>query len=150
MDTNTECPVCGKVMAADDERCAECGYNPAEQTEAFDPLELSGGDAALVAASSSTLGTPQLMLTKGPSKGGIFYLESFPITIGRDTGCDIFLNNRTVSRKHAVLDISGSSIIVRDNKSLNGTWLDGKVVEEAVLTDGCLLQIGTFSMRFSS
>jgi hypothetical protein len=149
METSIECPVCGKTMAADEERCSECGFSPAEQTEAFDPLELSGGDAALAAASIASKGTPQLVLTKGPSKGGVFYLESFPISIGRDTGCDIFLNNRTVSRKHAMLDISGNAVIVRDNKSLNGTWVDGKVVEEAVLTDGCLLQIGTFSMRFS-
>lgn len=90
-----------------------------------------------------------MTLVKGPLKGEVFYLEVFPVTIGRDTGCDIFLNNMTVSRQHAIIQLQGDKIVVRDNQSLNGTWVNGKIVDEAELADGSLLQIGTFSMRFN-
>ncbi|MCL2136477.1 MAG: FHA domain-containing protein [Coriobacteriia bacterium] len=146
MDVVQKCPACGEAVQEGNEVCDHCGYSLTGQTEAFDPLELSGGEVDLALAAT---GTPQLTLTKGPSKGGVFYLEEFPITIGRDTKCDIFLNNRTVSRQHAIIERMGNRVVVRDNHSLNGTWVNGKVVDEAELTDGCLLQIGTFSMRFN-
>ncbi|MDR2957827.1 MAG: FHA domain-containing protein [Coriobacteriales bacterium] len=146
MDNHIKCPACGAFQEVNAKICSECGHNLAGTTEAFDPLELSGGDVNLPVLSQ---GTPHLTLTKGPSKGGVFYLEEFPITVGRDPDCDIFLNNRTVSRQHAIIEHQGDRIIVRDNHSLNGTWVDGSIVEEAELTDSCLLQIGTFSMRFN-
>lgn len=94
-------------------------------------------------------GKPRLTLTKGPLKGEVFNLEDFPVVIGRDPSCDLFLNNMTVSREHAVIQREETRVVVRDNGSLNGTWVDGRIVEEAELVEGSLLQIGTFSMRFS-
>ncbi|MDR0459056.1 MAG: FHA domain-containing protein [Coriobacteriales bacterium] len=139
------CPACSREIESSHEVCPHCGFSLAGQTETFDPLELSSGDVNIEV---ENLGKPQLTLTKGPSKGGVFFLEDFPLTIGRDTDCDIFLNNRTVSRQHAIIEREGSQIFVRDNHSLNGTWVDGKIVEHIELTNGCLLQIGTFAMRF--
>jgi pSer/pThr/pTyr-binding forkhead associated (FHA) protein len=55
----------------------------------------------------------------------------------------------TVSREHAIIERHGKQVFIRDCESLNGTWVDGKVVSEAELVDGSLVQIGTFSMRFS-
>ncbi|MDR0499703.1 MAG: FHA domain-containing protein, partial [Coriobacteriales bacterium] len=72
-----------------------------------------------------------------------------PVTIGRDPDCGFFLNNMTVSREHAIIERHGKQVFIRDCESLNGTWVDGKVVSEAELVDGSLVQIGTFSMRFS-
>jgi len=95
-------------------------------------------------------GRPRLTLTKGPLKGEVFYLEDFPLSIGRDPGCDLFLNHMTVSRVHAVIEREGNRIVVRDQSSLNGTWVDGKIVDEAELFEDTLLQIGIFSMRFTS
>ena len=141
-----ECPACGVKVDSQVKVCGQCGFDLTGQTEAFNPLELTGGDESPV---STVSGTPQLMLIKGPSKGGIFYLEDFPVTIGRDTACDIFLNNRTVSRQHAVIEQVGDKLVISDKQSLNGTWVNGSVVESAELTDNCLLQIGTFMMRFN-
>jgi len=146
MDTVNNCPVCGAKVDEQASTCSECGFNLTGTTESFDPLELSSGEIEL---QPTSVGVPQLTLIKGPSKGGVFFLEDFPITVGRDTDCDIFLNNRTVSRHHAIIERMGDRIVVRDNHSLNGTWVDERVVEEAVLTDGCVLQIGTFTMRFN-
>jgi pSer/pThr/pTyr-binding forkhead associated (FHA) protein len=81
--------------------------------------------------------------------GEVFYLDTMPVTVGRDPQCDLFLNNMTVSRRHAVIERRSAQIIVRDNSSLNGTWVDGRIIEEAPLLEGTLLQIGTFTMRFS-
>ena len=95
-------------------------------------------------------GKPTLTVVKGPTEGMVFDLDPLPLTVGRDPECDLFLNNMTVSRKHARIDKDSDHLIIKDLSSLNGTWVDGKVVEEAELTDGTLVQIGTFSMRYHS
>ena len=140
------CPACGNRIEGDSVVCERCGQRLDDRTEPIDPLEY-GADEPVESPAFCT--SPRLTLIKGPQKGQAFRLEGFPATIGRDPACDIFLNNRTVSRQHAIIESMGDRIIVRDNHSLNGTWVDGKVVEEAELKEGTLLQIGTFSMRFS-
>ncbi|MCL2150649.1 MAG: FHA domain-containing protein [Coriobacteriia bacterium] len=146
MEAALVCPACGEAVEAGSETCAKCGANLVGQTESFDPLELSAGE---ITYSLEAHGNLQLTITKGPYKGGVFYLEEFPVTIGRDTECDIFLNNRTVSRQHAIIERQGDRVVVRDNHSLNGTWVNEKIVDEAELHDGAILQIGTFFMRFN-
>jgi pSer/pThr/pTyr-binding forkhead associated (FHA) protein len=140
------CPVCGTPVAEGVHECDRCGFKLVGSTEAIDiPLASDSGSISPRVG----CGKPRLTLTKGPLKGEVFGLESFPVVIGREPSCDLFLNNMTVSREHAIIEREGETIIVRDNGSLNGTWLDGKIVEQGELVDGSLLQIGTFSMRFS-
>ena len=95
-------------------------------------------------------GKPYFTVTKGPLQGQVFDLDPLPVVIGRDPECDLFLNNMTVSRRHAIIEKDGDQLVLKDLSSLNGTWIDGKVTDQAVLTDGTLVQIGTFSMRFHS
>ena len=147
MDEVRICPVCKTEVASGVNECNRCGFKLVGKTEELDLPN---------AADSGSIGTcgergkPRLTLTKGPLKGEVFYLDSFPLTIGRDPGCDLFLNHMTVSRVHAVIECANSRIFVRDKRSLNGTWVDGRIVDEAELYEDTLLQIGTFSMRFSS
>ena len=75
-------------------------------------------------------------------------LDSPEVTIGRDPGSAVFLNDMTVSRHHAVLRVSGLSATIEDLGSLNGTWVDGAIVNNATLQDGSTIQIGTFRMVF--
>ncbi|MDR3316161.1 MAG: FHA domain-containing protein [Coriobacteriales bacterium] len=145
MDEARICPVCGTEAAADVHECERCGFNLVGLTEEM----ASPGPAGSGVIDDKRCGKAHLTLTKGPLKGEVFYLESFPVTIGRDPNCDIFLNNMTVSRTHAIIERLGDKVVVRDNNSLNGTWVDGRIVEEAELLDDALLQVGTFSMRFS-
>ncbi|MDR1713558.1 MAG: FHA domain-containing protein [Coriobacteriales bacterium] len=141
-----KCPVCGAAVAEAVSECQRCGFKLVGLTEEIDrPDE---GDSGVLDPSSGC-GKPRLTLTKGPLKGEVFYLDSFPVVIGRDPGADIFLNNMTVSRRHAIIERLGNKIVVRDNSSLNGTWVDGKIVDQAELEENTLLQVGTFSMRFS-
>jgi len=93
-------------------------------------------------------GKSTLTVTKGPLQGQVFDLDPLPVIIGRDPECDLFLNNMTVSRQHAIIEKTDKGLVLRDLDSLNGTWIDGKVTDHAELADGTLIQIGTFSMRF--
>lgn len=94
---------------------------------------------------------PTLTIVKGPQIGETFELNAATITIGRDPKNSVFLNDMTVSRRHASLDLSGVSsgfATVKDLGSLNGTWVDGAIVNDATLKDGSTIQIGTFRMVF--
>ena len=147
MDEARVCPVCGAEVAADKHECDRCGFKLVGKTEELNLPD--SGDSGSVGIRGEQ-GKRRLTLTKGPLKGEVFYLESFPISIGREPSCDLFLNHMTVSRVHAILVEEGDMIVVRDQASLNGTWVDGKIIDEAELYEDSLLQIGTFSMRFSS
>ena len=94
---------------------------------------------------------PTLTIVKGPQIGETFELNAATITIGRDPSNSVFLNDMTVSRHHANLDLSNVSsgfASIKDLGSLNGTWVDGAIVNEANLKDGSTLQIGTVRMVF--
>lgn len=94
---------------------------------------------------------PTLTIVKGPQIGETFELNGPAITIGRDPANSVFLNDMTVSRHHANLDLSRVALgyaSIKDLGSLNGTWVDGAIVNEASLKDGSTIQIGTFRMVF--
>ncbi len=94
---------------------------------------------------------PTLTILKGPQIGTTFELDTPQITLGRDPKNSVFLNDMTVSRHHANLDLSTLALgyaTIEDLGSLNGTWVDGAIVSKAQLRDGSSLQIGTFRMVF--
>ena len=94
---------------------------------------------------------PSLTIVKGPQMGSNFELTDPDVTIGRDPSNAVFLNDMTVSRRHAKIDLAGIDsgfAMVDDLGSLNGTWVDGAIVNKAMLKDGSTIQIGTFRMVF--
>lgn len=94
---------------------------------------------------------PTLTIVKGPQTGSVFELTDKVVSIGRDPSNSVFLNDMTVSRHHARLDLSGLGsgfATIEDLGSLNGTWVDGAIVNRAMLKDGSTIQIGTFRMVF--
>ena len=94
---------------------------------------------------------PTLTIVKGPQIGETFELDAPEITLGRDPKNSVFLNDMTVSRHHATMDLSNSALglaTIEDLGSLNGTWVDGAIVSKASLKDGSTIQIGTFRMVF--
>lgn len=95
--------------------------------------------------------TPTLTIVKGPSTGQTFKLVGPEVSLGRDPNSDVYLNDMTVSRKHARIDVTNVSrgfASIEDLGSLNGTWVDGAIVNKALLKDGSTVQIGTFRMVF--
>ena len=94
---------------------------------------------------------PSLTIVKGPQSGETFELEDSEITLGRDPSNSIFLNDMTVSRHHAVIDLSGldsGAVTIQDLGSLNGPWVDGAIISKTYIKDGSTIQIGTFRLIF--
>ena len=94
---------------------------------------------------------PTLAIMKGPQTGVVFELTDGIVTLGRDPANTVFLNDMTVSRHHAKMDltiVSQGVATIEDLGSLNGTWVDGAIVNKASLEDGSTIQIGTFRMVF--
>ena len=94
---------------------------------------------------------PTLAIVKGPQPGAVFELSGNEVTLGRDPANEVFLNDMTVSRRHARMDLSRVNegvVTIEDLGSLNGTWVDGAIVNQANLADGSTIQIGTFRMVF--
>ena len=107
---------------------------------------LTGEDTAAVAALPPS--TALLIVQRGPNAGSRFLLDSDRTTAGRHTSADIFLDDVTVSRKHAEFVRSNDSFRVRDVGSLNGTYVNRDRVDDAVLRKGDEVQIGKFRLTF--
>lgn len=93
-------------------------------------------------------GSALLVVVNGPSDGARFLLDQDLTSAGRHPNADIFLDDVTVSRRHAEFVRNSGSFIVRDLGSLNGTYKGGERVDIAVLTDGDEVQIGKFRLTF--
>jgi hypothetical protein len=107
---------------------------------------LSSAEQAAVEALPA--GSALLVVQRGPNAGARFLLDADRTTAGRHPGSDIFLDDVTVSRKHAEFLRREGLFLVRDVGSLNGTYVRRDRIDEAVLRDGDEVQIGKFRMVF--
>ena len=110
-------------------------------------------DVRLSSEDTSTIdalrpGTALLLVLRGPNTGARFLLDSAITTTGRHPDSDIFLDDVTVSRKHAVFEQEGDTFVVRDVGSLNGTYVNRERIDSAVLRAGDEVQIGKFRLVF--
>jgi hypothetical protein len=144
MPTIDMCPKCGVALSGAGGECPSCGQVLAEVTASFPPV----GDSAASAADLGAPDGPLLVVRKGPEVGERFYLDRTSLTIGRDPASGIFLNDITVSRHHATLDLSDGTVTIADAGSLNGTYVNGVSVDRAVLATGDSVQVGRFQMVF--
>lgn len=140
-----ECPECGGLLEREDSTCSACGASASDRTASFEPV---GGVYGADSPAEEVDEGPALVVRKGPQPGERFYLDRARLSVGRDPQSDIFLNDMTVSRTHAVLEVIGASVTVRDAGSLNGTYVNGVCVDVAPLRDGDVVQVGTFQMVF--
>jgi len=107
---------------------------------------LSSDDQGAIAAlpGSSAL----LVVQRGPNSGSRFLLDADRTTAGRHPDSEIFLDDVTVSRRHAEFLKVGEGFQVRDVGSLNGTYVNRQRVDDAVLSPGDEVQIGKYRMTF--
>ena len=87
-------------------------------------------------------------MLRGPNTGARFLLDDAEVTTGRHPDSDIFLDDVTVSRKHAVFVQESDGYAVRDVGSLNGTYVNRELVDHAALRTGDEVQIGKFRLVF--
>ncbi|MGI8312947.1 FHA domain-containing protein [Saccharopolyspora hattusasensis] len=96
---------------------------------------------------SPCVSAAQLIYTRGPGAGTGVAVEP-PCMLGRDRGCDVVLDDPTVSRFHAEVLLIGDRYVLADVGSLNGTYVNGRPVDRAELADGDTVWIGNFHLRF--
>ena len=124
----------------------EATRNFSEDLIESDQENLSEEERAAVDALPS--GNALLIVRRGPNQGARFLLDSDVTTVGRHPNADIFLDDVTVSRRHAEFKRTGKSFSVSDLASLNGTQYEGERVESAELVNGSEVQIGKYHLTF--
>ena len=93
---------------------------------------------------------PTLQITHGPMVGRLYQLDRDVTIVGRNPDCDVVLQPKSVSRKHAAITTKGSGFEVKDLNSTRGTLVNGQRITEALaLRDGDLLQIGEVHLTFN-
>ena len=95
-------------------------------------------------------GEALLVVKRGPNAGSRFLLDVDTTSAGRHPDSDIFLDDVTVSRDHAVIVHRGYDYFLDDCGSLNGTYVNRKRIESHRLTDGDELQVGKYKLAFLS
>ena len=110
---------------------------------------LSPEDRAVVAEIQSSKGEKAMILiARGANKGSRFLITAEGATIGRSASSSIFLDDVTVSRTHATISKQGNSFLLKDEGSLNGTYINNISVTEHALVSGDEFQIGKFHLLF--
>jgi len=154
------CTNCGKANPDDARFCSQCGTAlesaPTDSTatisiggdrsEISSDRQLNPVDAAAVDA--LPVGSALLVVQRGPGAGSRFLLDKDVITAGRHADSEIFLDDVTVSRRHATFTREGTSFSVADAGSLNGTYVNRDRIDTVVLKDTDEVQIGKYRLVF--
>jgi hypothetical protein len=150
--SHSYCPQCGFQNPEAANFCAKCGAllvhdeNGVESTVALTPEEVA--DENLELGDLGIKGPALVVRSGGGLAGEVFRSTGERTTIGRSPDCDVFLDDVTVSRRHAVLLRHGSIFTLQDQGSLNGTFLNRRRIESAELADGDEVQIGKYRLTF--
>jgi pSer/pThr/pTyr-binding forkhead associated (FHA) protein len=118
-----------------------------ETTMSYTPEDAEEG-AALTLEELGTEGPALVVRSGGGRAGEHFVPQGERTTIGRSPDCDVFLDDVTVSRKHAVLVHKDDAYYIEDQGSLNGTFLNRRRIESGRLENGDELQIGKYKLSF--
>ena len=149
------CPECGFQNPESANYCSKCGAllvkdeGGAETTQTYTPEEIADEEGPLdeIAAEG-----PALVVRSGGGRAGEHFIpQGDRTTIGRSPDNDIFLDDVTVSRKHAVVLQSGGELRIEDLGSLNGTFVNRRRIDAATrLESGDEVQIGKYRLTFIS
>lgn len=151
------CPRCGHGNPLGSNFCSSCGMplnqHPDETTTVIytpeSPADTEREDLPIDLA--ELRGRPAvLVVTRGPKAGSRIELTEPLTTAGRHPESDIFLDDITVSRRHAEVRRTAAGFEVVDAGSLNGTYVNRQRIERAGLVNGDELQIGRFKLVFFS
>ena len=147
------CARCGHANQPEARFCSSCGAS-LEVADEDSTLTLQAVEAADTEDELATYleglpaGVGLLVVKHGPGEGSSFRLEADHTNVGRHPDSEIFLDDITVSRRHVVLDRTAKGYELRDVGSLNGTYVNRRRADEALLRHGDELQIGRFGLVF--
>ena len=148
------CPECGFVNAEGANYCQKCGAflgapagAPADTTMAYqvdETGEVKPVDLERVAAEGAAL----VIRSGGGRAGETFDVAGERTTIGRSPDAEVFLDDVTVSRNHAIIVRRRDGLYIDDLGSLNGTYVNRRRIESHKLTDGDELQVGKYKLTY--
>jgi FHA domain/zinc-ribbon domain len=147
------CPECGFQNPQSANYCTKCGAllvrdeSGSDTTMSFTPDDRDE-EASEIVDELKTEGPALVVRSGGGRAGEHFLLEQERVSVGRSPDCDIFLDDVTVSRRHALVKQSDGGFLIEDQGSLNGTFLNRRRIESARLEDGDEVQIGKYKLTF--
>src|SRR5918912_4362271 len=149
------CTNCGHKNPEGSNFCSSCGAALAETggsdttiTFQTGELETDLEEEVHIAPDELEGDRGVLIVKRGPNAGSKYFLDSDVTEIGRHPDSDIFLDDITVSRRHAEIRRDGPGFSINDVGSLNGTYVNRERVEEAALHSGDEIQVGKFKLVF--
>jgi hypothetical protein len=149
------CTNCGHQNPEGANFCSSCGHSlvdagDTDTTITFAAADHEGELEEEIHVSPEELegGRAVLIVKRGPNAGSKFFVDSPAIQVGRHPDSDIFLDDITVSRRHAEIRRAGGGFALADIGSLNGTYVNRERVEQATLRSGDEIQIGKFKLVF--
>ena len=156
MSFPTTCPDCSAPVEPSDRFCADCGRalpsGEPHSTSIALPAPATGPMPGVGTGIRSGLpaGAAVLVVHRGPGEGTEFVLDprTSVVSIGRAEESDIFLDDVTVSRRHAEVRRGAAGWSIQDAGSLNGTYVNRRRVEDRTLSPGDEVQIGKFRFAF--
>jgi hypothetical protein len=148
-----KCPRCGHENARGANYCSSCGAVLGDEDETTLSLAALEDRQALEEELGDRLtdlpdGMGMLVVRRGPGSGSTYVLEADVTTLGRHPNSDIFLDDVTVSRRHAVIERAAAGYQIADVGSLNGTYVHHERIEKSPLSDLDEVQIGRFVLTF--
>ncbi|MCK9248739.1 MAG: zinc-ribbon and FHA domain-containing protein [Solirubrobacteraceae bacterium] len=152
------CPECGFAAGEGANFCPKCGAYLAAAPATDDPTTATyavaeGDDPGVVAdvdaaPARGAVGASLVVRVGGGREGEAFPLDTERIAIGRRPESDIFLDDVTVSRDHALVVARSDGWHIDDLGSLNGTYVNRRRIDSALLGDGDEVQVGKYKLTF--
>jgi len=147
------CPECGFANADGANYCQRCGaFMAGSETVGVNTAAYRISDSGEFEEISAELtgehGAKLVIRAGGGRAGESFAVEAARLTVGRRPDSDVFLDDVTVSRDHAVIVRRGDDYYLDDCGSLNGTYVNRHRIESQKLGDGDELQIGKYKLAF--
>jgi len=158
------CSRCGHPNSEASNYCSSCGFDlhrsheestsehavvTVDETEADTDTEATGsGETDSGATEPEARGTAVFVVRRGSKAGARYPVTNTFTTIGRHPESDIFLDDVTVSRRHAEVHRDDGAVLINDAGSLNGTYLNRTRIESGSLRSGDEVQIGKFKLVF--
>ena len=144
------CRECGHANLATANFCSSCGAGLAKDdiTGNLPVVDIDTDGTHEIDRSAFGPHEGLLVVPQGPKAGARYALDADTVTLGRHPESDIFLDDITVSRRHAEVRREGARYWVRDVGSLNGTYVNRERTDDRELVDGDELQVGKFKLIF--
>jgi hypothetical protein len=135
----------GSAAAASSDTTQTFGH---DSDLSFVPFGADLNDVELEAIEALPTRSALLIVRSGPTTGARYLLDTDVATVGRHPEADIFFDDVTVSRRHSEITRHGAQFEIVDQRSLNGTYVNGERVDRSPLANGAEVRIGKFRLNF--